>query len=245
MTYTKLAVKGAATILVISLIAAFLGYVVRVILARNLTIEDFGLFYAIFAFLSLIGLFKSLGFDKALAKFIPELLSKKDNDGIKSSIMYVTIIQLITNTIIIVLVYIFSDFLAASYFNSENASGILKLMAIAFFIDSFMQVIKTAFQGFKKMVYFAGIDLIRMLLIIAVILLGLNMGYGILSPVYAYIIVPILLLIIFGFILIKKTFPAFFKSKFFVDRKLQNNIPLNSIFILSSTVAGVERIKML
>src|SRR3989338_66067 len=77
MTYTKLAVKGAATILVISLIAAFLGYIVRVILARNLTVEDFGLFYAIFGFLSLIGLFKSLGFDKALAKFIPEFLGKK------------------------------------------------------------------------------------------------------------------------------------------------------------------------
>ena len=238
MTYTKLAVKGAATILVISLIAAFLGYVVRVILARNLTIEDFGLFYAIFAFLSLIGLFKSLGFDKALAKFIPELLSKKDNDGIKSSIMYVTIIQLITNTIIIVLVYIFSDFLAASYFNSENASGILKLMAIAFFIDSFMQVIKTAFQGFKKMVYFAGIDLIRMLLIIAVILLGLNRGYGILSPVYAYIIVPILLLMIFGFILTRKAFPDFFKSRFFVDKKLLKNISHYSIFILATTIGG-------
>ena len=65
------------------------------------------------------------------------------------------------------------------------------------------------------------------------------MGYGILSPVYAYIIVPILLLIIFGFILIKKTFPAFFKSKFFVDRKLLNNISHYSIFILSTTVAGV------
>ena len=38
-TYTKIAVKGAATILVISLIAAFLGYIVRVILAKNLSIE--------------------------------------------------------------------------------------------------------------------------------------------------------------------------------------------------------------
>ncbi|MBI2208860.1 flippase [Candidatus Woesearchaeota archaeon] len=239
ITYTKLAVKGAATILVISLIAAFLGYVVRVILARSLTMEEFGLFYAVFGFLSLIGLFKSFGFDKALAKFIPEFLSKKDNDNIKSSIMYVIIIQLITNIIIIILVYIFSDFLAVSYFKSESVSDILKLMAIAFFIDSFVQVLKTAFQGFKEMVYFAGIDLIRMLLIIAVILLGLNIGYGILSPVYAYIIVPILLLIIFGFILTRKTFPDFLKSRFFVSKKLLKNISHYSIFILATSVAGV------
>ena len=112
-------------------------------------------------------------------------------------------------------------------------------MAIAFFIDSFMQVLKTAFQGFKKMVYFAGIDLIRMLLIIAVIVLGLNMGYGILSPVYAYIIVPMLLLIIFGFILTRKTFPDFFKSRFFVNKKLLKSISHYSIFILATSVAGV------
>ena len=49
-SYTKFAVRGAATILVISLIAAILGYVVRVLLARNLEVEEFGLFYAVFAF---------------------------------------------------------------------------------------------------------------------------------------------------------------------------------------------------
>ena len=100
LTYTKFAVKGAATILFISLIAAFLGYLVRVILAKNLSMEEFGLFYAVFAFLGLIGIFKSFGFDKALAKFIPEFIHKKENNFIKSSIIYVALIQIITNSII-------------------------------------------------------------------------------------------------------------------------------------------------
>ena len=80
MSYTKLAVKGAIITLVISLVAAFMGYIVRLILARHLSVEDFGLFYAVFAFLGMIALFKSLGFDKCLGKFIPDFRHRKDNN---------------------------------------------------------------------------------------------------------------------------------------------------------------------
>ena len=64
-SYTKIAFRGVVVVSSISLIAGFLGYIARVLLARNLTVEEFGLFYAVFAFLGLIGTYRSLGFDKA------------------------------------------------------------------------------------------------------------------------------------------------------------------------------------
>src|SRR3989338_8734466 len=109
VNYTKFAIKGAITIFIISILAVFLGYLVRFLLARNLTVEDFGLFYAVFAFLSLIGFFRSLGLDFSLIKFIPEFQYKSKNDFIKSSIMYVWLVQLITNSIIIAVIYLFSN----------------------------------------------------------------------------------------------------------------------------------------
>ena len=150
MSYTKLAVKGAATVFIISIIAAFLGYLVRFILARNLTVEEFGLFYAVFAFLALLSLVKTLGYDRALIKFIPELLHKKRKDQIKSSIIFVSIIQLITNTIIITLVYLLANYLSLHFFKAAEASLVLKLLAIGFFIDSFVVIIKFCFQGFQE-----------------------------------------------------------------------------------------------
>ena len=238
-TYTKIAVKGAATIFSISIIAAFLGYLVRVILAKNLSMEEFGLFYAVFAFLGLIGIFKSFGFDKALAKFIPEFMHKKENDSIKNSILYVVIIQLITNSIVIIVIYMISDFLASNYFHNSQAGIILILMAIAFFLDSFSQVLKFAFQGFKKMAYFSGVDLIRMTLITIIILAGFKLNYGLLSPIIAYIITPIVLLIIFSWILVKKVFPEFFVSKFMINKMLLKRISKYSIHILAISVGGV------
>lgn len=245
-TYTKFAVKGAATILFISIIAAFLGYLVRVILANTLYMEEFGLFYAVFAFLGLIGIFKSFGFDKALAKFIPEFMHKKENDSIKSSIIYVTIIQIITNSIIIILVYAFSDYLSSNYFCSQadlscitQAGLVLKLMAIAFFLDSFSQVLKFVFQGFKKMNYFSGIELIRMLLITIFILIGFKLNYRLESPIAAYIITPIILFIIFSWILVKKVFPKFSKSHLIINKKLFKRISKYSIHILAIGVGGI------
>ena len=93
-SYTKSAVKGATIVLIISLIAAFFGYLVRFILARNLTVEEYGLFYSVFAFLGLFGMFRTFGFDKALIKLIPEFKHHKKYTEIKSSIIYASIIQL-------------------------------------------------------------------------------------------------------------------------------------------------------
>ena len=48
-SYTRFAVRGTLIVLVISLFAGFLGYLVRLVLARNLSVEDFGLFNAVFS----------------------------------------------------------------------------------------------------------------------------------------------------------------------------------------------------
>lgn len=111
-------------------------------------------------------------------------------------------------------------------------------MVIAFFLDSFVQVIKFSFQGFKKMVYFSGIDLVRMILLSIIILIGLKLNHGILSPVIAYIIVPIILIIIFGSLLVKRVFKKFFESKFVFEKKLIKNISRYSIFVMATTGGG-------
>ena len=237
--YTKLAVKGVITVFIISIISAFLGYLVRLTLARNLTVEDFGLFYAVFAFLGLLGLFKGFGFDKALIKFIPDFKHQKRNDLIKSSIIYASVIQFITNAIIIIAIYLFSSYLSVHFFHDPKADIVLKLMAIAFFIDSFVLIPKFVFQGFKKMNYFSIIDFIRMVLILIIILIGFRLNYKLLSPIIAYIVVPVILLFIFGTILFKKVFPEFFKSKFVLEKTALKKISKYSIFVMATSIGGI------
>ncbi len=237
--YTKFAVRGAAIVFTVSILAAFLGYVVRLILAKNLSLEEFGLFYAVYAFLALLGVFKTFGFDRALVKFIPEFKHQEKPSLIKSSIIYVSVIQFITNSIIILGIYLFSSYLSVHFFHNPNADLVLKLMAIAFFIDNFVYVVKYSFQGFQKMALFAGIDVVRMLLIIALVLIGFKLNYGILSPAVAYILAPSILLFVYTPILLKKIFPEFSASKLIFDNNLLKRISKYSIFVLATTVGAV------
>jgi len=236
--YTKFAVKGAAIVFFVSILAAFLGYIVRFLLAKNLSLEEFGLFYSVFAFLGLLGVFKTLGFDRSLIKFIPEFKHKNNYNLIKSSIIYVSIIQLITNSVILLLIYLFSNYLSVHFFHNEQAGFVLKLMAIAFFIDSFVFVLKFAFQGFQKMMLFANIDLVRMALITIIILIGFRLNYSILSPIVAYIATPVILMLIFAPILLKKVFPEFTDSKFVLGKSLFKKIYKYSIFVMATSAGG-------
>lgn len=239
-TYTKIAVKGAFTVLVISLLAGFGGYFVRLVLARGLSVEDFGLFNSVFSFLGLIGFFKSLGFDKALIKFIPEFRHEKRNDMIKSSIIYVTVILIITNLVIISGVYLLSDYLAISFFHSPQAVNLLKLLAIAFFIDSFVYVVRFAFQGFKEMTYFSVVEVARMLLILAIVMTGFKLGYGRLSvAAFAYILTPIILIIAFTPVFLKKVFPEFSAANLVFDRSIFKKIGKYGLFVVETSAAGL------
>ena len=51
-TYTKRLVRGGAFLFVMSVVAAFVSYFIRIILARNLSPAEYGLFYAVFAFVT-------------------------------------------------------------------------------------------------------------------------------------------------------------------------------------------------
>lgn len=239
MSYTKLAVRGAAIVFVISILSAFLGYIVRLILARNLSLEEFGLFYAVFSFLALISLFKTLGYDKSLIKFIPEFQHANRKDFIKSSIIYVSILQVITNIIILALIYVLANYLSIHFFHEPKAAKILLLMAIAFFIDSFVLVLKFSLQGFQKMTLFSSLDFIRMLLIVIITLIGFKLNYELLSPVFAYILTPLILILIFGFILVKKIFPDFFKANFIIDMNLIKKISKYSFFVMATGSAAL------
>ena len=237
--YAKYAVRGAATVFIVSLLAAFLGYLVRFLLVKNLSVENFGLFYSVFSFLGLLGIFKTLGFDKSLIKFIPEFMHEKRNDLIKSSIVYVAITQLITNAIIIILVYLLSNYLSVNFFHSAKAAIVLRLLAIAFFIDNFVFMLKFAFQGFQKMMLFAGIDLVRMVLILAFAFLFFRLNYGVISPVIAYIAAPAILLLVFVPVFIKKIFPEFTSSNYVFSRSLFSRISKYSIFVMATSAGGL------
>ena len=120
-SYIQKAAQGTGIILVLTLLASLFGYLIRITLASKLTPEEYGLFYAVFIFIGFLWLFKHLGLNSALTKFIPEFLIKKRYTKIKSSIVLVFIIESCLTGLIALILLLFSKFLSVHYFKSLSA----------------------------------------------------------------------------------------------------------------------------
>ena len=220
VSYTKRAIKGAAIVFIMGILAAFLGYLLRLLLVRNISQVDYGLFYSVLTLTLFFEFFKDLGLGASLTKFIAEFKVKKRFDLIKSSIISVFLLQLLSVTVISILLVIFSDFLASSFFHNMAASLILKLLAASFWLTTFFDIFVYSFLGFQKMFYFSTLNPVKMFLILAMSFIFLKLGLGIMSPVLAYLIVYLIILAIYFPILTKKVFPLFFKEKFSFQKRL-------------------------
>ena len=134
--------KGAVFVLVLSLLSAAVGFGFRIFLSRSLSVEDFGLFYSVLAFVGMFGIFKSLGMDRALIYYIPKLRSAKQESKIKSALRHVFSMLLATNAAFLVLIALFSGLLQSHYFRHPSASAVLIILAVHSVFDSFVNILK-------------------------------------------------------------------------------------------------------
>src|SRR3989344_5459950 len=101
--YAQKAFRGAGITLIFSVLASLVAYITRVVLARKLTPEEFGLFFAIFNFVIFFLFFRDLGLPQALVKYIAEFKILQKYNGIKTAIVSVFTFQLLSSAAFILL----------------------------------------------------------------------------------------------------------------------------------------------
>lgn len=77
MNYAKKVLKGTVSVFVISMIAALFGYLVRLVMARGLSQEDYGIFYAVFSLIALLAMFRDFGTNQAMASSYQNIFIRK------------------------------------------------------------------------------------------------------------------------------------------------------------------------
>jgi len=239
-SYTRRAVKGFAAVFIINIIAAFLGYLMRIVLARNLTLAEYGLFFSVFAFINFIAIFNNLGLGEALVKYIPDFLVKKNPGEIKNSMVIVASTYLLTSLVIAVLLVVFSGTLSKHYFKTPVALPLLLLFILIMFFSNLRELLRCSYQAFQKMTVYAGIYLAENALILILLACFFVFSKSILTAAYSYIISYVIILIIFS-LLFLKTF-NFFKHKFTFKKELAKTL---FKFGLPVTLLGVGSIVIL
>jgi stage V sporulation protein B len=207
----------AGLVFILGILASGLGYVIRIILAKQLSLEEFGLFFAVFSFVWFFMVFRDFGLSYSLMKFIPEFLIKKQYEKIKASILFVIFVNLFVSFLIAFLFFLFSDYLSESYFKNELSKPILLILSIFFILNTLYRVLMSIFVGFQKSQYYSfDLFFINLFVLIGIFIFK---KFGFLSPALSYVF-AVSMGVIWGTIIIFKLF-NFFKYRFDFSHNLK------------------------
>ncbi len=219
--YSRKAVKNTAMVFGMLFFSMVVTYILRMVLARKLTLSEYGIFYSAIALFSfLITIVRDLGLRHALVKFIPEFIAKKQRGRVKGVVYSVAYVHLAISLVVFGIMILFSDMIASLYFKDIALSGFVKLLALFFFVSFAQEIITYAIQGSQRMGWFSSEAFVRMSFVLIFSLIFLKMGLGLFAPLWAYILTYVILPMFYLPVLSKVIFKGFFKFKTAVDKKM-------------------------
>ena len=233
--YARRLFKGSAIVFAAFIASEIIGIFLRMFLARSLTVAEYGLFYAVLAFVSLFSLFQGLGLSAALGKYIPEFTVRKRFPEIKSSIAFAMLVQAVLAFTTSAVLFILSDHIALAVFGTLNASLPLRILSIWFFVEGFRGIVLSTIQGFQNMgVYsllsFSHIMLFFFSAVLFVSILSLSLN----GVAIAYLLATVLICL-FGIAFCIRRYSHVFREKISITKPLRKKLLM---FGLPLFVAG-------
>lgn len=222
--YSKKLVRGTVIIILSFFISAIIGYAIKLMFARSISVSDIGLFYSVLGFVTFFAFLRDFGLSDSLIYFIPRFIVENSKKKIKSAILLALGIQIIFGMFFFILVFISSEFLSLNYFKDENAKFLLLSLSVYFIIDGVNEVLFRSFQGHQNMALAESVDVTfqvsSLFFFILIIFFKMPIKFFGLSYTASSLIVAI----IFSVVFLKKVFPGFLKEKAELNTKFRDEI---------------------
>lgn len=235
ITYARRLVKGSVIIFTALVALQIIAILLRMFLARSLSVAEYGLFYAVIAFISFLGLFRGVGFDSALIKHIPEFEIRKRFDKIKSSLIFTLLLRAVLAFSVAIVLFALSNQIALAVFGTTAAVLPIQILAIWSFLMIFF-IFTVAFAGFQNMPMYALMKFFDGLFVflLALLLVG-GLGLGVGGVAFAYLLTALVMGIL-GFALLRRGYPRVFEAKTSITKPLVKKL---SAYALPAILGGI------
>ena len=189
------AIRNSSVVFFLGVIAAVVGYATRIFLARSLSVEDFGLFYSVLAAVGAINIFKDLGINTALVRFVPEFIIRKEKGNVRKAFYSSVLVQFVIVGSIAAIFLVFVSLLAdyALLFNILIFSILFSVVFVA---------AQSTLQGMQKMREYSLVEPFRTLSTFG--LMAALIGMGVIGAAIGYTVAAALTSVVFFFILTKR-----------------------------------------
>ena len=142
--------RGGALVTGLALLASPLGYLIRVVLSRSLTVEMYGLFYAMLSFIGIFTTYNDLGFGYALSYLVPKFIRRRAFGQAWLAYHYERTIELVTAGALSIGLVLLAPWLARSYFKVPQGSWLLIIFCGYFLANSYVSALHKFFLGLRQ-----------------------------------------------------------------------------------------------
>lgn len=191
-------IRGTGFIFAATFIAALFSYGTRVLVARKLGPEQYGLFASVYTFILFFLFFRDLGLGTALVNYVAKARIEGDFNKIKTALVSVLTLQFLSSSLIGILIIFFSGYLSVHYFKVPESRFILLIM-VAYTMTSILYTIpKALLNSFQKNIIFSSMEPAKNLFILLCTLLLFHYNYdGLLAVAIPYAILSVIFFFIY------------------------------------------------
>jgi O-antigen/teichoic acid export membrane protein len=148
-SFQKIA-KGSTVVFIGTAINLLLSFFTRVIMARFSTQAEYGIYSLVLTVVSICTTISALGLEEGAARSIAYLRGEKGKKNVQDIIFSSIIFALMASTLMIILIFFTSDYLAVKVFNEPSMSFVLQIMAISIPFTVLINIIISIYRGFDK-----------------------------------------------------------------------------------------------
>ncbi len=164
-------VKKGFWLYLFTFLGAPLGYIIKIILARDLSMNDYGLFYGIISLLTLLAAINDLAGTENLNYFLPKYIIEKKYWKVKYLLLFVFKIQMTVSILMMSIIFFFADYIAIHHFKDPQASNILKIFSLFFLGTNLIHICTALFSATQNTKLQKATDFTRTLSSVILILL--------------------------------------------------------------------------
>ena len=236
----KKTAKGTAIAFLGMIIFMFLEFITRVIIARNTTQTDYGIFNIGFVLLNFFVILACLGLNAGSPRYIAYLKGKDETNKIAGVVLSSLQLSFIAGIFIFLFFFFFSD-LFTDIFHLQKSS-VLKIFAIAVPFSVMVEMLASLFTGFGRVeekVYFR--DILASVLKVVFIVSVIYLGYTFLEMMYAYLLSIVISAAVFIIYAVKKLGIVRSKDTYTVRKEIiLFSLPLLATNILNIVIVQID-----
>jgi len=215
--------KGAGVSFIGAFIGLGLGYLSRIIIARWLGAEDYGLISLGYAAMTICATLSLVGLPAGIQRYVSFYKGKGDKGRIKGTILGALKISFPMSLIFAFVFFFYADWISIRFFHSPELTPIFKIFAIAIPFLALTNNIISATIGFQNVRYRVYvIDLFQNIFKLVVIVSLLVLGFGVMGVAWGWVLAIVLMPFLAFYLLEKRVFSVFNTEveAIFIDREL-------------------------